>query len=263
VVREAASSKVGPFVRNATLALSIAMLCAWPAPGTAQRRATSADDADVWRGGVLLDEPARDALRLDAHDARETAASVSDVLLATNVLGTTLDALAAPLARGEPRLAWEATGANVLALAVTLAVGEIVKRSVGRARPFERACRADASDPACRAGDTFASFYSLHTGLAFTSAGSSCALHLGRSIDGDAAADAISCGASLALAAATGLLRIAADRHYLSDVVVGAVLGLVVGFVLPSLLVAPASPSPSGSSTQALGGVGVQVSGTF
>jgi hypothetical protein len=39
-----------------------------------------------------------------------------------------------------------------------------------------------------------------------------------------------------ALASATGVLRIVADRHYASDVIVGAVMGLSVGYGLPWLL---------------------------
>lgn len=39
----------------------------------------------------------------------------------------------------------------------------------------------------------------------------------------------------LTLAAATGTLRIAADRHYLTDVVAGAALGSLVGWLVPHL----------------------------
>jgi membrane-associated phospholipid phosphatase len=37
----------------------------------------------------------------------------------------------------------------------------------------------------------------------------------------------------LTLAAATGYFRVAADRHYLSDVLVGGGLGSLIGFVNP------------------------------
>lgn len=227
--------------------------------------------ASTWRGGILLDEDARDALRLDGDEARELSATVSDVLLAATMLGTTVESLAVPLAQGDPRLAWQASAAHVLALGLTLFLGDVVKGAVGRARPFERACRADPSAPGCQSPDTFASFYSLHTAMASASAGFSCAMHLSRSLYGDPVADAASCGVSIALAAVTGLLRITADRHYLSDVVVGALLGFVVGFVVPLALV-PTRATASESAIAAderlgeappLGSLVVSFSGAF
>ncbi len=38
---------------------------------------------------------------------------------------------------------------------------------------------------------------------------------------------------SLPMAAATGYLRIAADKHYLTDVLTGALIGSAVGFLVP------------------------------
>ena len=40
----------------------------------------------------------------------------------------------------------------------------------------------------------------------------------------------------LSMAAFTGYLRIAADKHYLSDVLTGAIVGSAVGFVVPYFL---------------------------
>ena len=42
-------------------------------------------------------------------------------------------------------------------------------------------------------------------------------------------------GAGLTLAAASAYLRIAADRHYATDVTVGAVMGSLTGFAVPYL----------------------------
>lgn len=42
--------------------------------------------------------------------------------------------------------------------------------------------------------------------------------------------------AGYALAATSGYLRIAADRHYLTDVVVGAVVGSGIGLAVPLLV---------------------------
>ena len=42
-------------------------------------------------------------------------------------------------------------------------------------------------------------------------------------------------GAGAALATVTGYLRIAADKHYFSDVLVGAVVGSAIGIGVPLL----------------------------
>jgi len=43
-------------------------------------------------------------------------------------------------------------------------------------------------------------------------------------------------GAGMAVAAFTGYLRLAADKHYASDVLVGALVGSLVGWAVPYLL---------------------------
>jgi membrane-associated phospholipid phosphatase len=194
--------------------------------------------ATTWRGGILLDEGTRDALRLRAPDARAVAANVSDALMVASILNAVaVDALAIPLVQGDPDLAWQATAAYSFALGISLALNDIVKETVDRARPFERECAQNPSAPGCGAPDTYTSFYSGHTAVAFTSAGFSCAMHLSRSLYGDQGADIASCAGSLALAATTGMLRIVADRHYLSDVVVGALIGFAVGYIVPLIFV--------------------------
>lgn len=190
-----------------------------------------------WRGGILFDEDFRAAIRLRAIPEQEIARQVSDVLLVSTMVGAAADALATPLAQGRTELALRASFAHILALGVTLGAGEIVKRAAGRARPFERDCADDPTRAGCGDSDVFASFYSLHSGVAFTSAGFLCATHGVRGMYGNTAADATACGLSLAMAATTGLLRVVSDRHYLSDVIVGATLGFLVGFLLPLAIV--------------------------
>jgi membrane-associated phospholipid phosphatase len=46
----------------------------------------------------------------------------------------------------------------------------------------------------------------------------------------------------MSVATATALLRIVADKHYLSDVVVGAAVGTASGLLLPLVLHYRASP---------------------
>lgn len=244
------------------LVLAILVLGTAPVRSAVAQAEEPIDARAAWRGGILLDEDARDALRLGAPADQEIAATASDVLLATTMLDAAgIDAFGIPLARRDPVLAWRASAAHVLGLGLTVLLGEIIKGAAGRARPFERECRAAPSDARCRASDTFASFYSLHAGVAFASAGTSCALHASRALYEDLAADALSCALSLALATTTGLLRVASDRHYLSDVVVGGVLGFIAGYLAPLLLV-PERGAPAIGAI-GLGSVQAGVSGAF
>jgi membrane-associated phospholipid phosphatase len=49
--------------------------------------------------------------------------------------------------------------------------------------------------------------------------------HVQLELLGNSAADAAVCGAAAAAALSTGLLRVMSDRHYASDVIVGAAAG--------------------------------------
>jgi membrane-associated phospholipid phosphatase len=120
----------------------------------------------------------------------------------------------------------------VVAESAVLAVGanQIAKFAFARERPdvHARAVAHEAMVPS--SGDNL-SFFSGHATLAFalaTSAGTVASLrrhHLAP----------VMWVAGLALATAGGYFRIAADRHYASDVAVGAVVGSAVGFSVPYL----------------------------
>lgn len=203
--------------------------------------------AGGWRGGILLDDGAREGLRLTAPSAREAAAITSDVLLgSTVVLAGVVDAMVVPLVQDDLALAWQAATAYAFALGLTLIVQELVKGTVGRERPLAAECEPGSERRGC-GDDAFKSFFSGHAATSFASAGFSCAMHLSRSLYGDAAADGTSCAVSLLLASTTGILRIAADQHYLSDVVVGAVFGFAVGYLVPLALVPERRPASSGA----------------
>jgi membrane-associated phospholipid phosphatase len=95
-------------------------------------------------------------------------------------------------------------------------------------------------------------FWSGHTSLAFAlavSAGTVAHLRHYR-------AEPYIWAGGLALAGATGYLRIAADAHYFSDVTIGAIMGSLTGYAVPHLLHrdvffgerATLAPTPSGIS---------------
>jgi membrane-associated phospholipid phosphatase len=71
-------------------------------------------------------------------------------------------------------------------------------------------------------GKSEESFFSGHTSAAFTSASFVCATDSNRK-----------CIAGIALASTTGYLRIAGNKHWMSDVLVGAFVGYGLGQVVP------------------------------
>ncbi len=118
------------------------------------------------------------------------------------------------------------------AVVLSADLNQAVKFTVGRERPCIHALAADQKALSAEPSDNNLSFYSGHTNLAFAlavAAGTVASLH------GYSLAPLV-WGVGLTVATATGVLRIAADKHYLTDVLTGAVVGSAFGFGLPYLL---------------------------
>lgn len=111
-------------------------------------------------------------------------------------------------------------------------LNQLTKFAFARERPFVRGL-PNASDaiPAVTGSpsDDNLSFFSGHTTLAFALATSSGTVATLRGYD----AAPIVWGAGLTMASAVGWLRIAADKHYLTDVLTGVVVGSLVGVGVP------------------------------
>lgn len=187
-------------------------------------------------GGVAFDDAVRGLLRIRSPAWRGRADSVSDVTwYATMLYPFVGDALiAAGIVHGNADVAWQLTVTNVAAYLLTGIVTRLGENLIGRRRPAVYACDGNTAGSCAKAGRT-QSFPSGHTALAFTAAGLTCAHHENLPLLGGGAPDTAACGVTLGLAAITGVLRVMADRHWASDVAVGAGLGLVVGYGLPHL----------------------------
>ncbi len=198
-----------------------------------------------WRGGILFDDAARNAMMLHDPNARHTASLVSDgMVLGLTALPVLVDsAIIAWAVRGDPELAARMLLIDLQAHAIAQGVTSIVKHLAGRERPMARGCREDpqraATDPSCQGsanpGIAPQSFFSGHTSLAFTSAALMCLHHTELGLLGQAG-DAAMCATGLAMAGMVGALRIMSDYHYASDVLVGAGVGLLSGWLVPWLL---------------------------
>lgn len=151
------------------------------------------------------------------------------------------------------------------AIVVAADINQLIKFSVGRERPFVHDLELSQKNGTGQPSDNNLSFFSGHTTLGFVAAVSAGTV---ASLKGYRAAPWIWAG-GLSLAAATGYLRIAADRHYLTDVLVGTAVGSAVGLVVPlihrpcyedgrpcvtTVLASPA-PAGAGGAVVGLGGV--------
>ena len=107
-------------------------------------------------------------------------------------------------------------------------LNQLVKFSIAEQRPF-----VHFGDPARPHDlDDDVSFYSGHTTLAFAIATSAGVVAHARGY----ALEPVIWTAGYAIALSTGYLRIASDRHYVTDVATGAVLGAAIGLGVPLLL---------------------------
>lgn len=174
-----------------------------------------------------LDANMRDLVRWDNTGAADTASNVTAYVVGPIVaLG-----MGAVAAGREGRLPeWRENTLEILeAMVIATVVGKLSKVAFARKRPYAHYStdQTEPDDP-----DENESFVSGHTTLAFSLAvaGGTVA-----SIRGYKTAPWV-WAIGLTAAAATGYFRMAADQHYATDVLVGAVTGGAIGFAVPWFL---------------------------
>jgi membrane-associated phospholipid phosphatase len=201
-----------------------------------------ADANAEWTGPVLFDRDAQNTLRVNSPGARSIAHQTSNVLLA----GTALQAmlidpwLVAGWIHGRPDIAWQLTVINAEAFGLTEFSNRLAKELVSRERPYGETC--DPSDDNCRTEARNRSFFSGHATASSTFAGLTCAHHQRLALYGSFAADLGACLGSLGASVGTGMLRIASDNHWASDVLLGHLVGFSTGYLLTSALYYAAPP---------------------
>ena len=156
-----------------------------------------------------------------------------------------------------------AQDATIMVQSAVLAsvANQTVKFIAGRERPFVHVLPEEEKGLTAHPTDNNLSFYSGHTNLAFSLAVSAGTVASMRGYKHQA----VIWGVGLPLAASVGLLRMGADKHYLSDVLTGAVMGAAFGVAVPLLLhgrVDDEAPSPARASSVSLNPmVGTQMLG--
>ena len=189
-----------------------------------------APDACRWCGPVLFDAEVRDGLRW------------GDVATARRISDVTGFAIAPVVALGGIALAGtlgDATGGQtfddtlIVAEAAVLAgaVNYLVKASVGRERPFVHALPADQKPRTGSPQDNNLSFYSGHSTFTMSLAVAAGSVATRRGYDWAPALWAGGIGLSLT----TGYLRIAGDKHWATDVLMGWATGAAIGYLVPRL----------------------------
>ncbi len=151
-------------------------------------------------------------------------------------------------AAGEPEAALVDALVVAEAASLSLALNQAVKYLAARERPYARNGR---ELPWVSADQRYLSFYSGHTSLAFAAAAAAGTVAFRR---GYPAAWALT-GGGLLVAALTGYLRIAADMHYLTDVLTGAIVGSAVGFAVAWFLHPPKEPGAAAPVSVTAGGI--------
>jgi membrane-associated phospholipid phosphatase len=198
---------------------------------------------------------------VEAEASRTRAARLSDVL-AVGVMPASLFGLQYLHARPVGGTHLFAEDALIMFQSVTLALvtTQVVKFTAGRQRPFAHALPPHERPPPPDPADFNLSFFSGHTSLAFSLAVSAGVVSHLRGYEHPWRAWAV----GLPMATGVALLRMAAEQHYLTDVMVGALIGSTTGVAVPLLLHGRRSPAPSSTTLQlspAPGGVAL--SGTY
>lgn len=190
-----------------------------------------------WEGPILFDEGARNLFRLESSTARQKVRSWGDLpYYAAPLIPLIIDPIFVSwLSHDDGKAAVNMTAVGLEAFSYAGLLSFVSTRLSVRERPDSAECRRHAADAEACEVDTEA-FYSGHTTIAAASAGIVCANHRAMPLWGHPAADAGACVLATTGAVATGVSRIASDRHYATDVVAGLGMGFSVGYAVPTLL---------------------------
>ena len=192
----------------------------------------------LWTQRTWFDRGARRAVVAESRHGRQFSGTVSDSLaLASIAQPVIVDALfVAAIADQNTDVAWQLEVISLQSYGISLFANTLAKRVFARERPYGVMCMADPDYTSCDNLDRFRSFYSGHSAITATSAGLVCAHHTHLPLYGNRLADGAACaGATLGMFL-TGFLRMRADKHWATDVMVGHALGFATGFLLPSLV---------------------------
>jgi membrane-associated phospholipid phosphatase len=214
-------------------------------------RSSLQPDSCRWCTPPEIDADIRHAL---VWDDIQTARRISDIgAISLPVLGLAINLAPVIADGGGTAEAMDVILPIAGALAINQTLTQIAKLAAARTRPAIHF----ASSPGDWAAEDHVSFFSGHTSFAFAAATSAGMVARQR---GSRYETAIWAG-GLTIASLVGYLRIAGDKHYASDVLVGAAVGSATGLLVPMLMEHDAEGSTS--TTLSADAKTVSFGGTF
>jgi hypothetical protein len=208
-----------------------------------------AQGAGNWNTPILFDRPVRNLFRGRNLATQQFGSDAGDFIykwatLAPYVVDNFIVALGV---HQDPDVAMQMTLMDLESLGMSGVVTLGAEHLVGRQRPYVQDCTgpdnrphgADGKPLFNQCGDPKGdnlSFYSGHVAAVGTMAGLTCVHHQHLPLYGGGAPDALVCYGMIGATVATGVFRMMADRHYVSDILVGGLVATLSGYVLPSWL---------------------------
>lgn len=214
----------GPRGRKRVLHLSIAAAGGVVFLGSELLKPRLAADTCRWCKPPSFDASVRDALVWD-NTRRADVLSTIDAYVVAPIAGITLLALS-DYDAGFPRFL-DDTIPVLETIALTQLVVQAVKFTVGRQRPFARFGTDVAFEP-----DQNLSFPSGHSALGFSITVAAGMIAHWRNYW----TEPYIWGTGIFLSVSTEYLRMAADKHYFTDVLVGGGIGIAGGLLIPRLM---------------------------
>jgi membrane-associated phospholipid phosphatase len=192
-------------------------------------------DHPRWIGQNPFDDTIRGWLRGGTLQTRQDAVKASDWLSWTGTAYPfAIDLPVALLAHREPGVMWQLLMMDLEANSVAGLINNSLFHFAGRGRPSTPDCAANPGyDALCGDASNNASLPSGHVLTIATAAGLVCVHHRYLPLYGSEAADAGACVLLSAATVATGVARIVADRHFATDMLIGAAIGYGSGYGLP------------------------------
>jgi len=205
-----------------------------------------------WCTPPALDATVRDALVWRDARTADTLSTVLDAALPVSAVGYLLLSAGS---RGDVNAGLVDSLLVTEAVAAALLVNQVVKLLVGRERPYAHF----GNDVGYSESERDLSFYGGHVSFAFSVVAATVTVASMRGYSGVG----IAAGVGFPLAAAVGYLRIAADQHYLTDILVGSAVGGLLGWAVPRVFHPPVSGSTSSPAAAARLVAPVGFSGSF
>jgi membrane-associated phospholipid phosphatase len=182
--------------------------------------------------------------------AANTASNVMQVAIPVGVMGF---GLIQAYRFDDPAAGWSDVLLITQATSLAMLTNVIVKYTTGRARPYVWQGNPDLYPP--DVSDANVSFFGGHTTFVFAVVVSGSTLFFMQDMPGAPYV----LGVGLAAATFTAYLRMAAGKHYLSDTLVGAGVGSLIGWAVPYLFHRPGrnGAPQAGDLLPAAGGVAI------